>query len=78
MAVIALDLPQGEYNVDRVFYSAIAIVSQHAGALPVMASRRVFIKKGQNISVFAGSMASEEGFYKIQLVEWEGDLSEDI
>lgn len=78
MAVIALDLPQGEYNVDRAFYNAIAIVSQHAGSLPVMASRRVFIKKGQNISIFAGTMASEEGFYKIQLVEWEGDLSEDI
>jgi hypothetical protein len=78
MAVIALDLPAGEYNVDNAFYNAIAIVSQHAGSLPVMASRRVFIKKGQNISIFAGTMASEEGFYKIQLVEWEGDLSEDI
>lgn len=78
MAVIALDLPQGEYDVNNAFYNAIAIVSQHAGSLPVMASRRVFIKKEQNISIFAGTMASEEGFYKIQLVEWEGDLSEDI
>ena len=68
----------GSTNFNDFISQSLAIDAVPSGDRPAHVSRKIYAKKGERISVLVNTSGQEECNYKIQLVEWEGDVAASI